>query len=294
MRKCPCVDVGLQCGLGCGLYPKCWDFLPAKDNVFMLRRGKTLALEFMNEGILRMKDIPGDVELKPYQHIQVQAHVRNKPYINKEDIREFLQKLQYPLYFLDFETINPGIPVYENSRPYQRIPFQFSLHVVEKVNAKPVHHSFLADGAGDPRAEVLNRLKKLLGTTGSIVAYYAGFEAGCLKEMARDLGKYIPWMKTIDKRFVDLMEPFDKFAYYDPKQCGSASIKAVLPALTGLSYDKMKIADGGTASNEFWRIVTEKNMPFAEIKQIRKSLEEYCGLDTKGMIEIVHVLKNNI
>ena len=47
---------------------------------------------------------------------------------------------------------------------------------------------------------------------------------------------------------VDLLLPFRGFRYYHPQQHGSASMKAVLPALTGSGYEDLAIQEGGTAS----------------------------------------------
>ncbi len=66
-------------------------------------------------------------------------------------------------------------------------------------------------------------------------------------------------------------------------------MKAVLPALTGQGYDKLAIQEGGAASREFLR-VTYGQVTTAERRRVRRDLEEYCGLDTSGMIQIVNRL----
>ena len=120
-----------------------------------------------------------------------------KEKIEKQKIQVFLQTLQYPLYYLDFESINPAIPIFDGTRPYQQIAFQFSLHVVEHEGAEPVHHMFLAEGTDDPRPEFMRRLKEILGESGSIVVYNAGFEKGILRACTEALPKYTEWLSLI-------------------------------------------------------------------------------------------------
>jgi hypothetical protein len=189
---------------------------------------------------------------------------------------------------MDFETCSFAIPLFDGSSPYQQIPFQFSVHVVQEKGATPEHFSFLADGTNDPRPEFMAKLKEVMGTKGSVIAYNAGFEMGILRKCAEVLPKYKKWVESIEERMIDLLQPFRDFAYYHPKQDGSCSLKKVLPVLTGKSYDDMEIGDGGTASAEYVRVTfTEDNK---DKEKVRKLLEEYCGLDTMGMVDIINKL----
>jgi Domain of unknown function(DUF2779) len=135
----------------------------------------------------------------------------------------------------------------------------------------------------------MRELVEKLPGTGSIVAYNAAFEIARLKECCELLPQYATWLEEVQGRIVDLLDPFRAFDYYHPDQGGSASIKAVLPVLTGSGYEKLAIQDGGAASREFLR-VTFGNVPKSERAKIRKQLEEYCGLDTLGMVNIVKAL----
>jgi hypothetical protein len=111
---------------------------------------------------------------------------------------------------------------------------------------------------------------------------------GILKKCAEVLPEYKKWVESTEERIVDLLQPFRDFAYYNPGQNGSCSLKKVLPALTGKSYDEMEIGDGVTASAEYCRVTfTEDNK---DKEKVRKLLEEYCGLDTMGMVDIIEQL----
>ena len=171
-------------------------------------------------------------------------------------------------------------------RPYQNVPVQFCLPVVRAEKASPEHFSFLAASPDDPRLAFLSELKKVMGDYGSIVVYNQGFEEGILKGLAGIFPEYDEWVTGIRGRLVDLLQPFRGFHYYHPQQKGSASIKKVLPALTGERYDGMEISDGGEASIKFYTI-TYGEATEEERKKVRTDLEQYCALDTEGMIWIV-------
>jgi hypothetical protein len=275
----------------CLLKEMCWDFLPQKDDIFSLYFGKRKAYELMERGVLRITDINKNVSLSYKQSIQVTCHKTQTPHIDKKGIKGFLDTLKYPLYFLDFETINPAIPAYDDTRPFEAIPFQYSLYIVKGKGSKPECHSYIAPGDKDPRAEILKQLKKLLGNSGSVIAYNASFEKTTLRHASEAYSKYQNWVATIEERLVDLLIPFRGFLYYHPGQGGSASLKNVLPIMTKSSYDDMEIAGGNTASIEYYRVTLGKNIDKKERQRVYSALEKYCDLDTKGMMEIVEALQ---
>ncbi len=290
-KKFPEIEIGPHCNdpYGCPLQELCWKFLPENNPLTLYYFNKTKAFELIHDGHLDIQKLPASVGLGDKQKIQVDALRTQKPHINKEGIQEFLEGLEYPLYYLDFETFGTAIPLYDDVRPYEQIPFQFSLHIVDSEGKKPRHESYLADGKHDPRPEVLHKLRALLGKKGSIVAYNAPFEKDKLKKASDMFTEYTSWYQSLEQRFVDLLAPFRSFHYYHPDQHGSASIKAVLPALTGKSYEGLGIAEGGTASLEYLR-VTFGDVDEKERQKIRHQLDEYCALDTEGMIWIVEKL----
>ncbi len=266
---CPCED--------------CWNFLK-EGHVLELYRGKQKGVELLNEDVLYLKDIPEDVPLNKIQEVQVYCAKNNKIHINKEKIKDFLETLKEPVYYLDFETFSTAIPLFDGTRPYQRIPFQFSLHIFNK--GKVTHHEFLAKSGQESRKEFLQELKKVLGKEGSVVVYNQAFESGVLKELSENFPGYKEWVEEVLERIIDLLVPFRNFDYYNPKQHGSASIKAVLPVITGKSYEGLEIADGDTASISF--------LKEGDKGKVRENLLKYCLLDTEGMVLIVEELKKLI
>ncbi len=287
----PEVDIGKHCDdpYPCPLKDRCWSFLP-DHSIFDLCRGGERSHQLFRQGVHSIHEIPDDVALTDRQAIQIASLRSGQTHVDRPAIRAFLERIKYPAHFLDFETINPAIPVYDGTSPYGQTPFQFSLHVQATPDADPVHHSFLADGSADPRRALMDALCGLIEPNGSVVAYNASFELRVLRECCVLLPEFRPWLESVEPRIVDLLEPFRKFHYYHRDQRGSASMKRVLPALTGQGYEGLEIGDGGMASREFLR-VTFGDVDPADRERVRRDLETYCALDTSGMVDILGTLR---
>jgi len=288
--ECPGTVIGRHCKEPntCPLKGECWAQLP-KHNVMTLRGSKRLGEELIVRGISNIADIPPDVSLDSRQQIQRSCIDSGTAYVDGQAIRSFLEGLEYPLYFLDFETYSTAIPIHDGSRPHQQIPFQFSLHLVKEKDAEPEHQSYLAAGLYDPRREFMVMLNKVIGSTGSILVYNSAFEKGILKALAEFLPEYYQRIEGILARIVDLKTPFSRFSYYHPDQLGSASLKRVLPAMTGLNYDGLEIADGQTAGPMFLKSVADTTCN-EERQKIHEDLINYCSQDTYGMVQILREL----
>lgn len=264
------------------------------SDILDLYRGGRQALELLDSGIYKISDIPRSVVLNRKQAIQRAAHTRGRIQVDRRKISAFLAGLRYPLHFLDFETIGTAVPLFDRVRPYQQIPFQFSVHAVEAAGQVPRHHSFLWLKPADPREQLLESLREALGTDGQVIAYNQTFEKSRLKELAEFRPERKEWVDRTLNRFVDLMAPFQDFAYYNPAQRGSASLKAVLPAITGHGYDGLEIANGTQASLSFLYATfgtgDGKKASPEEVREIRRALERYCSQDTEGLVWIVQSL----
>src|SRR3989344_186390 len=249
------------------------------------------AYQLICDGITKIKDIPKDFKLNEKQCIQKEAVISGKACIKPAEIKKFLYDLKYPLHFFDFETINPAIPLFDWTCPFQHIPFQFSLHIINAPNSAPEHFEFLASHSGDPRPDLIEAIKAIK-PKGTVLCYNASFEKNVLKDLLEAFPKE-KWLGSVIERIEDLIIPFRNFWYYHPEQHGHASLKAVLPALTGKNYAHLAICEGGTAARKFLEMMHPKGKPISanEKAKIRKDLLAYCGQDTEAMIEIVRVLE---
>jgi hypothetical protein len=278
----PVVKIGPHCNdpYPCQLHEHCWEFLP-EANVMTLYRGGAKGFKLLADGIMAISDIPDDFKLTANQEIQRRTAKTGQPYVDKPAIGAFLNQLKFPVNYLDFETFGTAIPLFDGVRPYQQVPFQFSLHVVRSPDTKPEHYKFLAEGVSDPRPEFMRRLQEVLPTEGSVVAFNAPFELARLQECCDLLPQCGPWVKNVECRIVDLLMPFRGFRYYHPKQNGSGSMKSVLPALTGKDYNHLAIQEGGTASREFLR-VHFTDAPKVERQRVLRAGHGRHGVDFGG------------
>ncbi|MDP1621276.1 MAG: DUF2779 domain-containing protein [Bacteroidales bacterium] len=208
---------------------------------------------------------------------------------NQDALDEFKDDLEYPLFFMDFETIFPPVPIHDESRPYQQIPFQFSLHVQRSENGSIEHYEFLGTPPDDPRPAFIEELLARLGNSGSIIVWNQGFEINRLREIARDFPDYARRIEQLFERFADLMVPFRRRHLYKPEMNGSYSLKAVLPAVVSdLSYSDLEIQEGGSASMTYESLYFDPDDVSKANK--RGNLLKYCELDTLILVRILEVL----
>lgn len=291
-KKEPVVGIGPHCfePYACNFTEHCWKDFPKENNIFSLSYGPGWKL--YDEGFKHLNDIPDGYSLASRPALQLNHYRTGKTSIDKETISGFLEEFQYPLFFFDFETIMPSVPEFDHSRPYQQLPFQFSLHIKHKPNSELEHYSFLGDGITDPREAIIKEMIKLLGNKGSIIGWNASFEKTCIKKLILDFPKYEKQLSSINNRWIDLMKPFQSRWYYHPDFKGSASIKNVLPVMVPeLSYADLDIQEGGTASLVYSQL---KDQDVATQIIQRNHLLEYCKLDTLAMVKIFEELKDLI
>jgi len=286
----PDIPIGDQCNqpFACDYIPYCWQHVPAYS-VYNLFRGDKRAT-LLSKGILDIADIPEGFDVTQRQGIEIDAFKQNRVHVDRAAISKFLDGLVFPLFFLDYETINPAVPLYDGTRPYQKVPFQFSLHVQPEMGGPVSHTGFLHTGAGDPRPHFIKELVDRCGGRGSVVVYNQPFEAGVNETLAETFPEHAAALRAINGRMVDLLVPFRSRFLYHPDMKGSASLKSVLPALVpDLNYAGLAIADGETASLMFLKAL-KNEVPEEEKKWIYTDLLEYCRLDTLAEVKILEEL----
>jgi hypothetical protein len=296
----PVVEIGKHCGspFECEYKHHCWKHIP-EQSVFSLYNPRGLDWKLYEQGIFKIIDIPETVSLNHRQNLQVSGQKIAHSHIDKTSISEFLSNWEFPLYFFDFETIFPALPVLNGTRPFQQVPFQYSLHILEQYGDEYSHKEFLAEPKDfneisiDPRKKLIEQMKLDFGEIGSIVAYNGTFEISRLKELAIAFPEDQDFIENIINRFVDLLIPFRNAWFYHPEMGGSASIKAVLPAIAPeFNYKDLEISNGGDASNIFLSMINNKFI--GDEIFTRESLKKYCERDTLGMVIIWEELIKHI
>jgi hypothetical protein len=296
-KNVPDIDISEHCNspYECDFTGHCWQHIP-EDSIFDISRlGNKKKFELYHEGIIELKDIPNDYALNKTQQIQITSAISKTIHIDKEGIKDFLGDIPYPLYFLDFETFAPAIPLFDNTRPYQKIAFQYSLHYKKDMGEETKHFEFLGEGKTDPRKPLVEKLLCDTKNAGYIIVYNKTFEKSVLKDLAKDFPEYSEDIQERITRIKDLMIPFREKLYYAPQMQGSYSIKSVLPALVPhppVSYVDLEISNGDLAMGAYELLHDEVDT--VKIEKTRKALTEYCRLDTLAMVWILEVLENCI
>ena len=273
----------------CPFFEYCTKDLP-KDNVFTLRgfRGK---YECYDNGIISFDDIIAAGEkLNKIQRIQIEYSKKgdDEVYVDKIGVKSFLDTLSYPLYFLDFETMQSAIPQFDGTTPYQQIPFEYSLHYVESEDAPVQHKIFLAESGKNPLRDIAESLCKDIPKNVCSIAYNKKFECDRLKELAAMFPDLSEHLNNIADHIIDLIIPFTSGFYYKKAMGGSFSIKSVLPAIfpddPELDYNNLEGVHNGSEAKELFPRI--KDMPKEEASKAYENLSKYCSLDTKAMVRI--------
>jgi hypothetical protein len=213
-----------------------------------------------------------------------------QPWFSAE-LKTELESLRYPLYFMDFETVNPAIPRFSGMRPYDHLPIQWSVHVQRQPGSPTEHFDFLALDSGDPRTAFIASLCEALGEdNGSIVVYNEQFESQRLWELAGWLPAHTDRIRGIQRRLWDLL-PVVRNHVYHPAFGGSFSLKAVLPALVPeMTYEGMEVPNG-QAAGLAWESMISNRVTDSERQAKRKALLEYCGQDTLALVKLLDALR---
>ena len=250
--------------------------------------------------IKKIADIPVGFSLSSKQNLQYVATKQDKRIIDNDKVREFLGTFKYPLYFLDYETAGGTMPPFDGSKPYQQVPFQYSLHVIETPETEVIHKEYLHRSKNNPVKELVSKLRGDIGTSGTIISWNKQFEKNCnntMKEMYKrfkeaDVKEVGEFLDDINARMIDLMEPFSKGWFVDKDFLGSASLKYVLPVVVPeLSYDDLAIQEGGSAQR-LWMDAVLNDKQDIDKDELFNNLIEYCRLDTLSMVEIWKVISN--
>ena len=227
------------------------------------------------------------------EKVETTIALSTEPQVNTSKIQDFLQTLEYPICHLDFETIMPAVPMFDESRPYQQIPFQYSLHTQQQADDEIIHTDYLAESnlAVDPRLGLIIQMIKETTAANTVLVYNATFERCRIQEMIRDFPQFATPLQSIIDRMKDLMHPFQK-KYYTTEALGRKySIKLVLPALCpDVSYKELEINNGLDASSKFLNLYYCPDETV--IADTRHHLLKYCHLDTWAMVRILEVLTN--
>jgi hypothetical protein len=272
----------------CPFWDRCWSPI-VPNHVSTVYRAGSKPQEWAAQGWQTIFDLPDDLLLSPAARRQVVAVKSGRVQVDS-GLAAALKNLMQPLAFLDFETVAPAIPRWPGCRPYEAVPVQLSCHL-EDATGDHRHVEWLAEGAGDPREAFAQFLAESCVGARSIVVYNAGYEAECLRHLAKALPRLAPELADIERRLVDLL-PLVRDYVYHPAFQGSFSLKRVLPAVVPeLRYEGMDITEGRTASTQLAELLFSGASDPQEWSMVREALLAYCKQDTWGMVCLLRRLR---
>lgn len=288
----PDIDLSENCNspYPCAFWQYCSKHIP-KPSVFDLYRMQfKKKIEYYRDGLISYEALSQSKQIKNAKQLrQIAFALEDKgTYVEKENIQAFLDTLSYPIYFLDFETVQPVIPQYVGTKPYQQIPFQYSLHYIEEEGGELKHKEFLAESGVDPRRALAEQLCSDIPMNVCVTAYNKAFECSRIKELAESFPDLAEHLLNIESNIKDLLVPFQSGYYYNRAMGGSFSIKSVLPAIfpndPTLDYHNLEdVHNGSEAMSIFPKI---KDMSPEEQERTRENLLKYCELDTYAMVKV--------
>lgn len=298
----PDIDLSVNCNspYPCAFWQYCSKHIP-KPSVFDLYRMQfKKKIEYYCDGLISYEALSQSKQIKNAKQLrQIAFELEDKgTYVERKNIQAFLETLSYPIYFLDFETMQLVIPRYIGTKPYQQIPFQYSLHYIEEEGGELKHKEFLAESGVDPRRALAEQLCTDIPMNVCVTAYNKAFECSRIKELAEVYPDLTDHLLNIEENIIDLLVPFQSGYYYNRAMGGSFSIKSVLPAIfpndPTLDYHNLEdVHNGSEAMSIFPKI---KDMQPEEQERARRNLLKYCELDTYAMVkvweELVRVAKD--
>ena len=292
----PNIDIGSHCKkpYECDAKNYCWKVqrdIPDYSVFNIFNLGSKKQIELYNQGIINIDDIPQNFDMTVNQAQAVENYKSKVSYIDKESIKTFLENLTYPIYHLDFETYQQSIPQYKGLKPFEQIPFQYSLHI-EHEDGTLTHKEYLSQDGVDSRYELAQKLCDDIPNDVTVLAYNMSFEKGVIKRLANTFADLEQHLLAINENIQDLMTPFQKKWYVTPSMNGSYSIKYVLPALVPefeKAYkDLVGVQNGSQAMNAF---ASMSKLEEGEKMKLSSSLLEYCKLDTLAMVKVLEKLR---
>jgi hypothetical protein len=287
----PSVSTGPHCSkpYDCPFAARCWPALPP-HHVSTLYKLKNRAPEFEAQGYTTIHDLPNGLGINAQAERQRRA-VQAGRLLVEGNLARSLERFQRPLAFLDFESVQFAVPIWDGCHPYDQIPAQFSCHS-ERPGGGLEHREWAPEAPGDPRAEIARRVVEACAGARTVVAYNASFEKSCLEALANALPDRAVALRDVMSRLADPL-PVVRDHVYHPDFGGSFSLKSILPALVpALGYADLEIAEGESASRVLMQLVADDpTLPPAERALKREALLRYCERDTLAMVRVLSRLR---
>jgi hypothetical protein len=288
----PDISIGAHCTkpYPCDFQGYCWKNLE-KDSIWYLP-GVSMQEKglFVERGITSIHQIDNTEELNARQKVIIESFQLQQPHIRKDLLQQFIEPIHYPLYYFDVEAFQPAVPLFKGSKPYERIPFLYSLHYKESANTPLQHYSYISPVGDDDRIPFIEQFLKDTEGEGNILVFNTLMEKSILFRLSADFPDYKKQLLQRINRIIDVEIPFKELYYYHPAQQGSFSLKSIGNAMLGKDeFSSSRVKDGEEAMAVYNELFYT-NHP-SEIPEKLQQLKTYCRTDTYVLYEIFEKLK---
>ena len=263
---------------------------PSGNTIYDLGSINTRTIgEAIARGVIQLVDWPDEIGLLARQRLQIEVLRRGEAHLDRDRVRQVLDRMRFPLHFLDYETFQTAVPLFDGCGPWAQVPFQFSLHVVETTGTL-THREFLwTDRRASPVPALVDQVRRGIGPVGSVVVWNQAFEGARNRELAEMGPAAADFLLGVNDRMIDLMEVVREGHWVHPDFNGSASIKKVLPVVAPeLAYEFLEIGDGAKASERWFEAVLGDPLAITdgERHDVFDALRRYCRQDTLALVRI--------
>ncbi len=281
--KIPDIKIGTHCfqPYTCDFLGSCWKNTTSKNSIFSLGKlSKNTLFELYNQNIKSIEELTAnnDIEILNRKEIQVQisANKLNTEQIDRAEIKKFISDIKEPICSLDIEVWMPALPYYEGTKPFQQIPFLFSM--VSYKNNELEKFSYFKPIENDNRLEFLETILEKTKSFNTILMYDKSLEESVLNQLAELYPTYRKDINALKQKIIDIAEPIQKANYYHPNMQGNFTLKSIAPILNSeFDFNALSIQSGITAMYIYESLLLQTNI--FEAQQIKEQLIEYCEMD---------------
>jgi len=291
--RIPDIKIGAHCfkPYVCDFFGSCWKNIPDK-NIFMLNSlGIEKQLELYQQGIIKINDITDFKGITESLQQQILSFQQQSRIIDYKKINDFLNEVKYPLAFFDIELYTPAIPFFKNTKPYQQLPFLFSIHVLSTSESSLTHDYFYALPGEDPRTSFVESCINKLKNIETIIVFDDNLERTIINALIKQFPNHQKDLELIRAKLLDISSIFTRLYYFDPSSIGTFTLKNLYTKIIGDNmFEQLQISSGTQASFTYNALQNEENVIIK--KTLENDLIEYCKADTFACAQLFNHLKS--
>ncbi len=289
--KIPDIKIGTHCfqPYECDFLGTCWKNTNDPASVLTLGKlTKQAMFELYDTNIKRIDQIDISTITQKEIRVQVKAAIEQKEQIYAEEVKTFLSNIKLPVCSLDVEVWMPAIPYYQGTKPFQQIPFLFSM--IHEDNSILKHYSYFKPIEEDLRKEFLEHILSATKEFNSILMFDKSLEETVLNQLAELFPEYRNDIAKLKSKIIDLAEPIRKGNYYHPGMNGNFTLKSLAPVVSEASgFNELDIQSGISAMYIYESLLVQNTI---ETETTKQQLIDYCEMDALVTYRLMNFFMN--